>query len=167
ALKKDTHDLQGCMQHLTKKVHHMDSYLVRLDAQLSSAPMYQSVATFTQSSTPLTLTAAGEDLVKDSGFLDVLAHHQGIFDGILANANGRVDIEAFIEKEAFQKVEELFEENNVMVSQVSQFMYEQGMRQSLDMYQGAIRAFAVAARDAMFKRVGIMPPVAKQNRIDD
>jgi len=146
------------------KLSHIDTHLVKLDVHFPSAPNYSALSSFTQASSPLTLTVEGEKMVRESGFYDVLEKHQGVFDGIIANAEAREDKQAFIEKTAFEKVESMFAEDNVVVASVSQYMYEQGMRQSKQIYNGAIRAFGVAARDAIFKRMNIEPPIPKQHK---
>jgi len=143
-LKDSVKSLDSRVETIDAKLSHIDTHLVKLDVHFPSAPNYNALSSFTQASSPLTLTIEGEKMVSESGFYDVLKKHQGVFDGIIANAEAREDKQAFIEKAAFEKVESMFAEDNVVVGSVSQYMYEQGMRQSKQVYNGAIRAFGVA-----------------------
>ncbi|MDQ6952458.1 MAG: hypothetical protein Q9M15_02910 [Mariprofundaceae bacterium] len=164
SLKTSVEKLVFRVDTIDRKLDHMDAQLVKLDVHFPDAPNYQALSVYTQANSPLTLTEEGERMLSDSGFYKVLEENKGIFDGIIANAETRIDQEAFVEKAAFEKIEAMFNEDNVIVAPVAQFMYEQGMRQSEQVYNGATRAFGVAARDAIFLRMGINPPIAKQHQ---
>ncbi len=154
---------KGSMDSLETKADKLDkgmgaaeSYLHALSGHFGSdAPQFNA---YTQTNSPITLTPSGEDLVRDSGFYKFAEEHITLWESIADEAKGRADAEAYIEKNAFQEVHRLFDEDDPRVAEVSSYMFAHGLRHDVSRYEGILKAFGVVARDAVFRVVGIDVP---------
>jgi len=141
------------------KISSVENYLHVLSGHFGTdVPQFNA---YTQTNSPITLTSSGEDLVRDSGFSKFAEEHVTLWESIADAAKGRVDAEAYIEKNAFQAVHKLFDDDDPRVAEVSLYMFEHGLRHDESQYEGILKAFGVVARDAAFRIAGIGVPVSE------